>query len=59
MSDPLSPQERFIADLYPGAMKAAQHTGMSHELMLAQAALETGWGLKVLHNTNNYFNIKA
>jgi hypothetical protein len=34
-------------------------TGMSAELMLAQAAQETGWGQKVLTGTNNLFNIKA
>ncbi|WP_426287827.1 peptidoglycan-binding protein [Luteibacter sp. E-22] len=32
---------------------------MSWELILAQAAQETGWGQKVLPETNNIFNIKA
>lgn len=32
---------------------------MSWELVLAQAAQETGWGQKVLAGTNNLFNIKA
>lgn len=32
---------------------------MSWELILAQAAGETGWGAKVLSGTNNIFNIKA
>lgn len=32
---------------------------MSWQLILAQAAHETGWGKKVLPGTNNIFNIKA
>jgi hypothetical protein len=52
-------KEQFIADLYPAAAKVSQETGMSKELILAQAALETGWGEKVLPGTNNIFNIKA
>lgn len=32
---------------------------MSADLILAQAAQETGWGQKVLPGTNNIFNIKA
>lgn len=54
-----NPKEQFIADLYPAARKIGQETGMSWELILAQAALETGWGEKVLPGTNNIFNIKA
>lgn len=52
-------KERFIAELYPAATKVSQQTGMSRELILAQAALETGWGEKVLPGTHNIFNIKA
>lgn len=52
-------KEQFVADLYPAATKVAKDTGMSRELILSQAALETGWGEKVLPGTNNYFNIKA
>ncbi|ALN91763.1 XVIPCD domain-containing protein [Lysobacter gummosus] len=51
-------KEEFIADLYPAAMRVSKQTGMSAELILAQAALETGWGEKVLPGTNNIFNIK-
>lgn len=54
-----NPKEQFIADLYPAARRIGQETGMSWELILAQAALETGWGEKVLPGTNNIFNIKA
>src|SRR5690349_4688575 len=55
----LSGKERFIVDLHPAAVAVSQQTGMSKELILAQAALETGWGEKVLPGTNNLFNIKA
>lgn len=55
----LSGKERFIVDLHPAATAVSQQTGMSKELILAQAALETGWGEKVLPGTNNLFNIKA
>ena len=49
----------FIAKIYPAAIQASKETGMSWELILAQAALETGWGEKTLPGTNNLFNIKA
>lgn len=52
-------KEEFIASIYPAAKKISQETGMSWELILAQAAHETGWGQKVLPGTNNIFNIKA
>lgn len=49
----------FIADLYCPARVIADQTGCSWELILAQAAGETGWGEKCLRGTNNVFNIKA
>ncbi|WP_434630640.1 glucosaminidase domain-containing protein [Chromobacterium sp. CV08] len=49
----------FIVSLYPAAREASRKTGMSWELILAQAAQETGWGEKVLPGSNNVFNIKA
>lgn len=52
-------REEFIAGLYPAARRVAQDTGMSWELILAQAAQETRWGQSVLPGTNNIFNIKA
>ncbi|GAA0902732.1 hypothetical protein GCM10009552_06850 [Rothia nasimurium] len=54
-----TPQQQFVADIYPGAKKISDETGSSLELVLAQAALETGWGQKVLPGTNNLYNIKA
>ncbi|MGF6709312.1 peptidoglycan hydrolase-like protein with peptidoglycan-binding domain [Luteibacter sp. W1I16] len=52
-------REEFIAELYPAARKVAEESGMSWELILAQAAQETGWGQSVLPGTNNIFNIKT
>lgn len=57
-----SPQE-FIERLKPLAEKAAKALGIDENVLLAQSALETGWGSKVIahHNgesSNNLFNIK-
>ncbi|KVX51702.1 TIGR02594 family protein [Burkholderia stagnalis] len=49
----------FIKNLYCPARQVAAESGCSWELILAQAAQETGWGEKVLPGTNNIFNIKA
>ncbi len=49
----------FIKSLYCDAKAVSRDTGMSWELILAQAAQETGWGEKVLAGTHNIFNIKA
>ncbi|WP_038175546.1 flagellar assembly peptidoglycan hydrolase FlgJ [Vibrio pacinii] len=55
--------ESFVASMKPYAEKAARALGVDSSLLLAQAALETGWGQKVLNNSrgssNNLFNIKA
>ena len=55
----MTDKDKFIAELYPAAVKISQETGMSKELILAQAARETGWGQHVLTGTHNFFNIKA
>ena len=57
-----SPQE-FIERLKPLAEKAAKALGIDENMLLAQSALETGWGSKVVANhngesSNNLFNIK-
>jgi flagellar protein FlgJ len=49
----------FIKELYCPARQVADETGCSWQLILAQAAQETGWGEKILAGTNNIFNIKA
>ncbi|SJL82294.1 flagellar assembly peptidoglycan hydrolase FlgJ [Vibrio palustris] len=57
-----SPYE-FVKSLKPYADKAAKALGVDSSLLLAQAALETGWGQKVVknaqHSSYNLFNIKA
>ncbi|WP_114767668.1 flagellar assembly peptidoglycan hydrolase FlgJ [Vibrio rhodolitus] len=55
--------ESFVSSMKPYAEKAARALGVDSSLLLAQAALETGWGQKMVANTrgssNNLFNIKA
>ncbi len=57
-----SPQE-FVEKLIPLAKKAAEKIGVDHLLLVAQSALETGWGKHVVadekgENSFNLFNIK-
>ena len=54
----------FIETLLPYAQKAAKALGISPEVLVAQSALETGWGKKVLQTSGqgssfNLFNIKS
>jgi flagellar protein FlgJ len=63
VSEFTSPQH-FISVLYPHAEKAAKTLGTSAEVLIAQSALETGWGQKVIRRndgtmSHNLFNIKA
>lgn len=56
--------EAFIRRLWPLAEKAAAKIGVSPDALLAQAALETGWGKAVIrhpdgNSSHNLFNIKA
>lgn len=58
-----SPQA-FLASLFPAAQKAAEQIGLDPKALLAQAAVETGWGKYMIHsgsgqNTHNLFGIKA
>ena len=58
-----TPQE-FISKMRPYAESAANELGIPANILLAQSALETGWGNKVIQNTNgksshNLFGIKA
>ena len=60
---PESP-EAFVRELWPHAQKAARRLGTRPELLLAQAALETGWGQHMIRgsdgrNSLNLFGIKA
>jgi flagellar protein FlgJ len=58
-----TPQE-FIAALLPSAEKAAAEIGLDPLALVAQAAVETGWGQQIIHsaqgkNSHNLFGIKA
>ncbi|MDH5786219.1 MAG: flagellar assembly peptidoglycan hydrolase FlgJ [Chromatiales bacterium] len=58
-----SPDE-FVATLAPYASRAAKRLGVDPKALIAQAALETGWGRAVIKNRDgsssfNMFNIKA
>lgn len=60
---PESPQE-FVQDLWPHAQRAAEKLGTTPEVLIAQSALETGWGRSVMRHGNgesshNLFGIKA
>lgn len=63
VEEPLSPKN-FVDRLWPHAVEAASGLGVSPHLLLAQAALETGWGKSELKTADgsssfNLFNIKA
>ena len=54
----------FVTEVWPHAQEASRRTGIPAEFMVAQAALETGWGQKQLRHedgspSHNLFNIKA
>lgn len=54
----------FIEALQPQAERVAKSLGVDSRVLLSQAALETGWGQKVLQRADgtssfNFFNIKA
>ena len=63
---PVSPAEQlgFVQQLAPLAQQAAAQLGVSPDTIIAQAALETGWGQHVPGATagassNNLFGVKA
>ncbi len=61
---PITSPEEFVRILYPHAVEAAGQLGVSPEVLLAQAALETGWGRRMIAgpdggNSHNLFGIKA
>lgn len=60
----LGTPQAFVEHLWPLAKDAAEKLGVSPEVILAQAALETGWGKKITRDmsgssSHNLFNIKA
>lgn len=59
-----SSPEEFVQGIYPLARQAAQQLGLDARVLVAQAALETGWGQSLPHHadgssTYNLFGIKA
>jgi flagellar protein FlgJ len=61
---PIQSAEEFVRKLHPLAVQAAKELGVEPKVILAQAALESGWGRSVIKNGNgdnsfNLFNIKA
>lgn len=60
---PSSP-EAFVRYMWPHAQRVAQQFGVAPEVLIAQAALETGWGKSVPQHSDgrsshNLFGIKA
>lgn len=56
--------EAFVADVWPHAQAAAAELGVDPRMLVAQAALETGWGRSVMRGpdgkpSHNLFGIKA
>ncbi len=54
----------FVEKLWPWALEAANRIGIQPQALLAQAALETGWGQKIIRQldgtpSHNLFGIKA
>ena len=57
-------QQDFVNRMTPHAMKASHESGVPAQLMLGQAALESGWGKREIRmadgsNSFNLFGIKA
>lgn len=57
-------RDEFVRDLLPHAEQAAAELGVDPRVLVAQAALETGWGQHVIRDgngmsSNNLFGIKA
>jgi len=56
--------EAFVEDVWPHALRAADELGVNADVLLAQSALETGWGKHLPlkpdgSNSFNLFGIKA
>ncbi|MDP3864873.1 MAG: flagellar assembly peptidoglycan hydrolase FlgJ [Rhodoferax sp.] len=56
--------EQFVERMLPAARRASEASGIPAQLIMAQAALESGWGRREIHaadgrNSFNLFGIKA
>lgn len=49
--------QEFVAQMMPHAQRVAQQTGVDPRIVIAQAALESGWGRRA--PGNNFFGIKS
>ncbi|MFB4393819.1 MULTISPECIES: flagellar assembly peptidoglycan hydrolase FlgJ [unclassified Pseudomonas] len=63
-SKAFSDSDAFVATMLPMAEQAAKRIGVDPRYLVAQAALETGWGKSVMRNadgssSHNLFGIKA
>jgi flagellar protein FlgJ len=61
---PITSAEQFVQQLQPYAEQAAKELGVEPKAIMAQAALETGWGKSLIKTREgdssfNVFNIKA
>lgn len=54
-----SSAEQFVQKILPHAQQAAQQLGIQPEYLVAQAALESGWGKNMIPGSHNLFGIKA
>ena len=57
-------REDFVREVWPHAVRAGQKLGVDPRAIVAQAALETGWGSRLIRDDagvsgNNLFGIKA
>jgi len=67
MSSSILPQahvEQFVSRMLPAAQRASQASGVPAQLIMAQAALESGWGKREIRTEDgktsfNVFGIKA
>lgn len=64
LPDRFDSPEMFVSSLLPLAEDVAKELGVDPKVLLAQAALETGWGKHIIRDaqgdsSNNLFNIKA
>jgi hypothetical protein len=50
--------DSFIAEASPIAEQISKKIGVSPHIVMAQMALETGWGKSIVPGTNNWGNIK-
>ncbi|KPP97704.1 flagellar assembly peptidoglycan hydrolase FlgJ [Marinobacter sp. HL-58] len=64
LPDRFESPEQFVRELLPVAERVAEQSGINPRLMIAQAALETGWGRHMIEGDGgspsfNLFGIKA